>query len=244
VPAAVTSTGTGVVCLALGLSEWALLVPPGRTRPPRHLPGILADPYVRPLPRQAELVLRDPGAIGPDLGPAVLHYRRGHTRIFCPSDKIAAPAARVVSALTGQVIGGMAGPGPRVSVQPVSHSLLPRPPAIAVMLGRDFTILVCADLIAADLAAVLGLLCTAHVACLGQSGPNAGSAWMSPAGLEPGTANCPGAALTPPHPPGAPPGCCAGHTMLAHASGGDASPGCSGQDPARAPPRKRYRQPP
>lgn len=185
VPSPATRTVAAVACVALGLSEWALLIPPHRGGPPRHLPEILADPFIRPLPGRPELVLCTPGVIAPEMGPAVLHYRHGQTRIYCPSDAIAVPAARVLSALIGQLIGGVAGPGPRVSVQPVAHDDLPRHPAAAVILGSDVTILPCANLISGELAAVLGPLCTAHIACLGHSGRRAGTAWMSPAGLQP-----------------------------------------------------------
>ncbi len=189
VPAPPTGTaGHGAVCLALGPSEWALLVPPlappqdGRTpRPPSWLPGNLAGLAVRPLSCRFALV-RTPGPADPSLGLAVLHHRRGLTCTYCPRTRIAAPAGRVLSALIAQVMDGAADPPPRITVRPVEHSQLPLHPAAAIARGRDVTGSVCSDLISAELAGVLGVRWTAHAWHLFQRREHTVETPVSPAG--------------------------------------------------------------
>jgi hypothetical protein len=132
------------------------------------------------MPRRFAIVACDPGTVDPGLGPAVLHYRRGQTHVYCPRDTITTAAACVVAGLAGQVIDGGTPPGPRIAITAAGHFELPRHPAMAVIRGHDVTIAVCSDLITAELAEVLGLLCTAQAGYLSGCGPAA--ARISPAG--------------------------------------------------------------
>ena len=158
--------------IPLGLSEWALVVPPSGPRARRASAADLPGPlFVRPPPGQFALV-RLPGPVDPNLGLAVLHYRRGRTRIYCSRDHITARAAWVLSALAGHAFDEASGPESNLTVTPLGHSLLPAElhPAASLMSGHRLTCYVCADLITADLAEVLGVLWTAHVAYLFQPG--------------------------------------------------------------------------
>jgi hypothetical protein len=187
--------GSPVVCIPTGPSEWALLIP--RRDPPalQLAPPGLAGPFVPPLPGQFRLV-RVPEGIDPCLGLALLHYKRGHTLIYCPEDHIADDrTARKLSALGGQVIGDAAHPEPLLTIAPVVHSLLPASlhPAAApdITPGREILISVCSDMITAELAAVLSSLWTAHAACLRQLGYPGATASIprpAPAGDRPATA--------------------------------------------------------
>jgi hypothetical protein len=173
----VAAAGDTVVRLPLGASEWALVVAPPGPSALRPAPACLTGPHIRPLPGQFALV-RVPGSAAlPGRGRAVLHYRRGRTLAFCPSNQITDLAACVLPALAGQAIdSALAGQGygegadqePRIAVAPVGHDLLPADlhPAVSVADGQDVTIFACSDLITAALAEVLSILWTAHIRCL------------------------------------------------------------------------------
>ena len=184
-----------VVRVDLGPSQWALVVQPADRRVPD--PPAFAGPFVASLPRRIALV-RIPGPADPHLGLAVLLYCRGRTQICCPENHITDGAAAVLSALAGRALqaaldgrdanGGTADPEPRMTVTRVEHSLLPtdhRHIASAEVRGRDVTFSVCSFLISAELADVLGLLCTAYVRNSILSGRRARAAgtpaWTTPA---------------------------------------------------------------
>ena len=184
-----------VVLVDLGPSEWALLVPRRGLPAFEPAPAGTAGPFVPPLPGQFTVV-RVPDGIDPGLGLAVLHYRRGHTRVYCPKAHIAGDrTARKLSALGGQALADATYPDPVLTVAPVEHGLLPAslhpaevvPPdgPADVTPGRDIMISVCADMITAELAAALSVLWTAQAGYLLQLGcagsdpgiPAAGAGW-------------------------------------------------------------------
>ncbi len=161
-----------VIRIPLGPSEWALMVQPDGRRLARPASACLSGPYIPPVPGQFALI-RIPGPADPALGPAVLHYRRGHTMTYCPDTLITHRAAWVLSALAGQAIDtALAGQAidhdpvrqPRLTVTPVGHDLLPAGlhPAAPLPDGRDITFFACSSLIQADLAGILSILWTAH----------------------------------------------------------------------------------
>lgn len=190
------ATAGTVVLVDLGPSEWALLIPRRGLPALEPTPAGLTGPFVPPLPGQFTLV-RVPDGIDPCLGLAVLHYRRGHTLVYCPKAHIANDrTARKLSALGGQVIGDVTYPAPVLTVAPVDHLLLPAslhpaevvpPPGgpADMTAGRDIMIAVCADMITAELAGVLSVLWTAQAGYLLQLGcagsdpriPAAGAGW-------------------------------------------------------------------
>jgi hypothetical protein len=69
--------GRTVIRISLSPSgpEWALVIAPPALSAPRPPPDCNTGPYIRPLPGRFALV-RVPGLTEPDLGLAVLHYRR------------------------------------------------------------------------------------------------------------------------------------------------------------------------
>ena len=173
------------VRVTLGPSEWALAVPPPGTAHLQPPPQSLTGPFLPPLRRQFTLV-RVPALGDPHLGLAVLHYRRGHARLYCPADRITDRAGRALSSLIGQTVNDIAGAASCLAIAPVDHSLLLAGlhPAAPIPCGSDITIAVCSNLIDAELAEVLGALCTAHAAHLiqlGHSGTEAGVPQPRPA---------------------------------------------------------------
>lgn len=174
------------VRIDIGPSEWALLVPPRRRRG-GPLPGAaLPGPFLLPLARKFAL-RRIPGGIDPQLGRAVLHYSRGQTVIYCSADQITAVAARAVSALADQALGAAADHEMAMTVNPEAHgNLTPGPhPAVTVTSGGTVSCYVCADLITAEFAEILGVLWTAHAAHLYHLGRGMTEADLRPAPLTP-----------------------------------------------------------
>lgn len=179
------ASGSTVIRVDLGISEWALVLP--RSQPGSALagqpPGSLAGMLARPVTSRLGLV-RVPGLPSPLLGPAVLYYRHGQTVIYCAAAQITDFAARILSALAEQVMYEIAGPGSRIAVTPAPHSDLlqdagPGPqqpgdqgrhPAKAVLAGDEVTFAVCSDLIDPRLARDLGSLWTAQAAHLTHPG--------------------------------------------------------------------------
>jgi hypothetical protein len=170
-----TAAARTVIRVDIGRAGWALAVPPAGLQAP---PG-RAWRRVSSLPCRLTLA-RVPGPADPRLGLAVLLHRRRETVICCPEDHITRRAAEVLPALAGQAfqdILGAGGPvesltggtGPSVTVTRVHHCLRPaddRHVASLLACGRDVTIEVCHRLISAELADVLGLLCTAYASAL------------------------------------------------------------------------------
>ena len=120
-------------------------------------------------------VVRVPGLADTCLGLAVLHYLHGRAVIYCTASQITDFAAGVLSALAEQVMHGLPQPGTRITVTQAGHFELltdeeGRHPAKVEIAGDEVTFSVCSDSITAELALALGLLWTAHAACLPRPG--------------------------------------------------------------------------
>ena len=173
-PVSGVAAGT-VVRVDLGPAEWTLTVqPPGLQMPPSG-PAV-ARPFVGSLPPCLALV-RVPRLAG-DVGRAVLLHRRGQTLICCLENHISDRAACLVSVLVSQALqtilgddahAGTTDPEPRITVTRIDHSLRPadhRHVASADERNAPGALLACSDLVSAELADILGLLCTAYVRIL------------------------------------------------------------------------------
>jgi hypothetical protein len=121
---------------------------------------------------------------GPQLtGRAVLLHRHGHALMCCPENHITDRAALVLSALADralcEIIGpgasnGAAGPEPSMRFTRIKHSRRPADDhhvaSAELARGRDVTFDVCHRVLSAELAGVLGLLCTAYARILTELG--------------------------------------------------------------------------
>ena len=165
----------GVTWTALGSEEWALAFPPGGAR--LGTPGLAAglvrrlQPYSqRSAPDRKPAIVRVPaGALDPQLGPAIVHHRPGGPVTYCDAGQITASAADALADLAVRAAEFAVltrGRGAcHVSLVRVRHRDLPvalHPAVVAVARGRDVTGYVCARVITAGLAEVLGVLGTAY----------------------------------------------------------------------------------
>jgi hypothetical protein len=152
-------------------AEWALAV-----RPAGPQPAEPARPSATLLPRRFAIV-RVPGAVGQVLGRAVLLHGRRQTMICCHEDHISDRAAIVLSALLGHALSvitdddaGGSSTEPGVTITRVEHQLRPADDdhlaSADLVPGRTAAFKVCAEVISAELAGVLGLLCTAYARTL------------------------------------------------------------------------------
>jgi len=140
--------------------------------PVPQLPAMLAGltrPLLVPPPPGGFSLEPVPAPGDPLLGPAVLHYCQGLTRIYCSGDQVTPHAAGRLSLILGQAFDAAPDPGARLTVITVGHDTLPaelHPAAAITDEAGHVTCYACSDVITPGLAGVLGALWTAHVAYL------------------------------------------------------------------------------
>lgn len=172
-----------VLRVDLGADEWMLVAPPSggsAVAAMRRLAAGLAARRRPPAAAGAGLLVRAPD-LDPRIGAAVLHAAGDAATIYAPAGQIAHAAATWLSLLAGRAGilsgGDDAGPAPPVvAVTRVPHADLMEPVAgltqrgspvilhpVAVHHAASATdILVCEDLVSAELAGAIERLCTAH----------------------------------------------------------------------------------
>ena len=169
-----------VVRVDLGPAEWALVVQPAGQQGSLPAPAGPARPSVSLLPCRFTLARALPACPGPQLaGTAVLLHRHGHAVMCCPENHITDRAALVLSALADRALCEFVGPGvsngaadrrPSMTFTRIKHSRRPADDhhvASAELAGGcDVTFDVCHRVMSAELADVLGLLCTAYARIL------------------------------------------------------------------------------
>jgi hypothetical protein len=191
-PAAVNgrSAGQPVVRVALDRGEWALALlgeDAQRTarRPARDVICGLGECRRHPAGQRYAIARTQPGVLDPWIGPAVLHHSSAGTVLYCPADQITAQAADALAAMAARASEFLRPEAAcRVSVTRVGHRYLPTAlhPAVATVRPSEITAYVCSRLITAELAAAIGLLCTAYVSHMAPPAPaGAGSAEESAA---------------------------------------------------------------
>jgi len=147
---------------------WALaLPPPGSALTPALARAAAAGLAAGcPGPPPGLLAVARAGQIDERLGRAVLIACRGHAVIYCPAPEITALAAAALAALGSRAALAWPGPCPagvRVRIARATHPSLRgclHPAYISAPPG--ITAHVCENLISAELAAALGVLCTAY----------------------------------------------------------------------------------
>jgi hypothetical protein len=165
----------GVTWTVLGREEWALtLLPRGvGVDTPALVAGLVRSlqPYsLHSAPGRKAAIVRVPaGTLDPRLGLAVAHHRRGGPVVYCDAGQITATAADTLATLAVHVVEFAVltrGRGAfQISLVRVRHRDLPgaaHPVVVDVIRGREVTGYVCARVITAGLAEVLGVLGTAY----------------------------------------------------------------------------------
>ena len=163
-----------VVMIELASAGWALaLPPPGRALTSAATAAVTDLAAAGPgLPPDAPFILVRAGRIDERLGPAVLVACPGRAVLYCPGGDITDVAARGLAALACAA-AVMPWPGPRPGRARPPGRAYPSPapagmPAPRLHQGaaagrpRGVTVHVCANLISAELAAVISALCTAY----------------------------------------------------------------------------------
>ncbi len=163
-----------VVAIELASAGWALaLPPPGRALTSAAAAAVRDLAAAGPgLPPDAPFILVRAGRIDERLGPAVLVARPGRAVLYCPGGDITDVAARGLAALAcAAAVMPWPGRGPGVPGLRVARTPHPRLPGCLHPAyiraprpgGRaGVTVHVCANLISAELAAVISALCTAY----------------------------------------------------------------------------------
>jgi len=159
----------------LGREEWALTLLPSRADvdDPRLVANQVRSlqPYSRrsALGRKAVIVRVPAGKLDPRLGAAVVHHRRGGPVVYCDAAQITATAADTLATLAVPVAEFAAQTGGhrafQLSLVRVRHRDVPsaaHPVVIDAIRGGQVTGYMCARVITAGLAEVLGMLGTAY----------------------------------------------------------------------------------
>ncbi len=194
--------------IELASAGWALaLPPPGRALTSAAAAAVRDLAAAGPgLPPDAPFILVRAGRIDERLGPAVLVARPGRAVLYCPGGDITDVAARGLAALAcGAAVMPWPGRGPGVPGLRVARTPHPRLPGCLHPAyiraprpgGRaGVTVHVCANLISAELAAVISALCTAYArirlpaAHCAVPGPRPGTLPAGPPATSPGRGCC------------------------------------------------------
>ena len=191
-PAAVSgrSAVQPVERIALGPGEWAFVLPGDAQRTARWPAGDairrLGDCRRHPPGQRYAIARTQPGVPASWSGPAVLHHSSAGIVLYCPADQITAQAADALAALAARAAEFLRPePACQVSVMRVGHRDLPTAlhPAVLTVRPSEVTAYVCSRLITSEVAAAMGLLCTAYVSHMAHSTPaGAGSSEQNAAG--------------------------------------------------------------